>query len=112
MNRDKLQRLRSIQSWAWYETLIMRPLAILLLYPVADWKFLTPNLMTTIGNLLKLLSGFLILTSEPGDVLVAFIVLQVAVLFDHLDGTLARYSLKMCLQLFQTFSAKSNLMKK
>ena len=91
MNRDKLDRLRSIQSWAWYETLFMRPLAILILYPVADWKFLTPNLMTTIGNLLKLASAWLILISEPGDVLTAFIILQVAVLFDHLDGTLARY---------------------
>jgi phosphatidylglycerophosphate synthase len=91
MNREKLNRLRSIQSWAWYETLIMRPLAILLLYPVADWKFLTPNLMTSIGNLLKLASAWLILTSEAGDVLAAFIILQIAVLFDHLDGTLARY---------------------
>jgi phosphatidylglycerophosphate synthase len=91
MKREKLERLRSIQSWAWYETLIMRPLAILLLYPVADWKFLTPNLMTTIGNLLKLLSAWMILTSEPGDVVAAFVILQVAVLFDHFDGTLARY---------------------
>lgn len=91
MNRERLQRLRNIQSWTWYETLIMRPLAILLLYPVADWKFLSPNLMTTIGNLLKVAGAGLILVSEPGDVLLAFVLLQLGVLFDHFDGTLARY---------------------
>ncbi len=91
MDRERLRRLRNIQSWTWYETLIMRPLAIVLLYPVADWKVLTPNLMTTIGNILKLLAAWMIFSSPPGDVVGAFVVLQVAVLFDHLDGTLARY---------------------
>lgn len=91
MNRERLQRLRNIQSWTWYETLVMRPLAILILYPIADLKFLTPNLMTTIGNLCKLAGAWLILVREPGDVLFAFVMLQVGVLFDHLDGTLARY---------------------
>jgi phosphatidylglycerophosphate synthase len=91
MDRERLERLRNIQSWTWYETIIMRPLAILLLYPVADLKFLTPNLMTSIGNLLKLGGAYLILVSEPGEVLWAFVLLQVGVLFDHFDGTLARY---------------------
>ena len=91
MDRERLLRLRNIQSWTWYETLIMRPLAILILYPIADWKFLTPNLMTTIGNLFKLAGAGLILISKPGDVVWAFVLLQVGVLFDHLDGTLARY---------------------
>ncbi|MCP4448914.1 MAG: CDP-alcohol phosphatidyltransferase family protein [Myxococcales bacterium] len=83
--------MRNIQSWTWYETVIMRPLAILLLYPVADFKFLSPNLMTSIGNVLKMGGAWLILVSVPGDVLWAFVLLQLGVLFDHFDGTLARY---------------------
>lgn len=91
MNSERLERLRNIQSWTWYETLIMRPLAIVVLYPIADWKWLTPNLMTSAGNICKLLAAWLIAVREPGDVLLPFVLLQVGVLFDHIDGTLARY---------------------
>ena len=54
MDRDRLTRLRNYQSGEFYAALVIRPLTIAVLYPIADWRWLTPNRCTTIGNLAKL----------------------------------------------------------
>ena len=89
MDRARLDRLRNFQSSEWYAALVIRPLTIAVLYPFADARWLTPNRCTTVGNLAKLAAAVLILT--PRWWWLAAILLQVGVLFDHLDGTLARY---------------------
>jgi phosphatidylglycerophosphate synthase len=89
MNRERLQRIRNFQSQDFYPALVMRPITIAVMLVVADWKFLTPNRLTTAANLLKLAGAWLIL--EPAHWLWAALLLQLGLLFDHLDGTLARY---------------------
>ena len=89
MDRARLDRLRNFQSGEWYAALVIRPLTIAVLYPIADARWLTPNRCTTVGNLAKLAAAVLILT--PRWWWLAAILLQIGVLFDHMDGTLARY---------------------
>lgn len=89
MDRSRLERLRNFQSGEFYAALIIRPLTIAVLYPIADWRWITPNRCTTVANLAKLGAAALILT--PRYWVWAAVLLQVGVLFDHMDGTLARY---------------------
>lgn len=91
MNRDRLRRIRNWQSSEWYAALVVRPLAILVMLVIADWRFVTPNLLTFLATVAKLLAALAILADEPAGLWAAAILLQVGLLFDHLDGTLARY---------------------
>ena len=89
LDRARLAGLRNYQSSEWYAALVIRPLTIAVTYPLADWRWVTPNRCTTAGNLAKLAAAALILS--PGHWLLAAILLQVGVVFDHMDGMLARY---------------------
>jgi phosphatidylglycerophosphate synthase len=89
MNRERLQRIRNFQSDDWYPALVIRPLTIAIMLVIADWRFLTPNRLTTIANVCKLVGAWLIL--EPEQWVLAVVMLQLGILFDHLDGTMARY---------------------
>lgn len=89
MDRDRVTRLRNYQSGEFYAALVIRPLTIAVLYPIADWRWVTPNRCTTVGNLAKLGAAALMLW--PRWWIGAAVLLQVGVLFDHMDGTLARY---------------------
>jgi phosphatidylglycerophosphate synthase len=91
MNAERLRRIRNWQSSEFYGRLVMRPLSILIMLVVADWRWLTPNLATTLANVLKLAGAALILIDHREYAILAAVVLQVGLLFDHLDGTLARY---------------------
>jgi phosphatidylglycerophosphate synthase len=89
MNRERLQRIRNFQSEDWYPALVIRPLTILVMLAIADVKLLTPNRVTTLANLTKLTAAWLIL--DQSHWLCAALLLQVGLIFDHLDGTIARY---------------------
>ncbi len=89
MNHERLQRIRNFQSQDWYPALIIRPLTIGIMLIIADWKVLTPNRLTTIANLTKLAGTYLLLHRDHW--VASVILLQLGILFDHLDGTMARY---------------------
>jgi phosphatidylglycerophosphate synthase len=89
MDHERLRRIRNHQSEDWYPALVLRPLTILIMLVIADWKLVTPNRLTTIGNLCKLAGAWLIL--EPGHEIGAVVLLHLGAIFDHLDGTVARY---------------------
>jgi phosphatidylglycerophosphate synthase len=89
MDRERLQRIRNFQSTDWYPAIVIRPITILVMLLIADWKLLTPNRLTTIANLIKLGAAWLIL--DPDRWIWAVVLMQLGVLFDHLDGTIARY---------------------
>jgi phosphatidylserine synthase len=90
MDHARLQRIRNFQSQDWYPALVIRPLTIGIMLVIADWKFLTPNRLTTVANVAKLAGAWLILV--PDHPVLAVVCLQLGVIFDHLDGTMARYS--------------------
>lgn len=104
MNRDRFRRIRNWQSSEFYARLVMRPLAILVMLIVADWRWLTPNLVTTLGNLAKLAGAALIVLDHREYALAAAIAIQVGLLLDHLDGTIARY--RDCGTMFGAFYDK------
>lgn len=89
MNRERLQRIRNFQSEDWYAAIVIRPITILVMLVMADWRFLTPNRLTTLGNLCKVAGAWCILT--PAYWIHAVVLLHFGILFDHLDGTVARY---------------------
>jgi phosphatidylglycerophosphate synthase len=88
MDRERLQRIRNFQSEDFYPALFMRPLTIVVMLVMADWKFLTPNRLTTIANLVKLAGAWAIYDERW---ITSIILLNLGILFDHLDGTVARY---------------------
>jgi hypothetical protein len=55
---------------------------------IADWRIVTPNRLTTVATLAKLVAAWAIVDHR---FVLAAVLLQVGLLFDHLDGTLARY---------------------
>ncbi|HEU5054975.1 MAG TPA: CDP-alcohol phosphatidyltransferase family protein [Kofleriaceae bacterium] len=95
MDQERLQRIRNFQSTDWYPAIVIRPLSILVMLVIADWRFLTPNRLTTIANLAKLGACALIAWQPVPDDLSAtvwaVVLLQLGIVFDHLDGTMARY---------------------
>jgi phosphatidylglycerophosphate synthase len=91
VNRDRLRRIRNWQSSEFYARLVMRPLAIGVMLVVADWRWLTPNLVTTLGNVAKLAGAALLVVDHREHAVAAALAIQVGLLLDHLDGTIARY---------------------
>jgi phosphatidylglycerophosphate synthase len=89
MNRERLQKIRNFQSEDWYPALVIRPITIGVMLIVADWRILTPNRVTTLANLVKLAGTYYLLFPEHW--VLAAVLLQVGLMLDHLDGTLARY---------------------
>ena len=67
MDQDRLRRIRNFQSTDWYPALFIRPLSILVMLVIADWRFLTPNRLTTIANLGKLGACALIVFAPVPD---------------------------------------------
>jgi phosphatidylglycerophosphate synthase len=104
VNRDRLRRIRNWQSSEFYARLVMRPLAILVMLVVADWRWLTPNLVTSLGNLAKLTGAALLVLDHREYAVAAAIAIQVGLLLDHLDGTIARY--RGCGTMFGAFYDK------
>ena len=89
---ERLKRIRNYQSKDFYPALVMRPLTIAILWVCADWKFLTPNRFTHLANLSKLgAAACLVYAEDFGFMVGAIALLNLGLLFDHLDGTLARY---------------------
>lgn len=103
MDRERLRRIRNWQSQDWYPAVFLRPLSILLMLVIADWKFLTPNRLTTLANLCKIAGTLLLLPaveakvaaaigwSQTSSIIAVIVLLHLGAIFDHLDGTLARY---------------------
>lgn len=91
MDRARLDRIRNYQSKDWYPAVFMRPLTIAVMLVVADWRWLTPNRLTTLANISKIAATVLILPDEWAYTVAAVVLLQLGLLFDHMDGTLARY---------------------
>jgi phosphatidylglycerophosphate synthase len=92
MDRDRLSRIRNFQSQDFYPALFIRPLCIGIMLIVADWRFLTPNRLTTLGIVCKVVCSWLIFRADSfAGTVWAVVFLNLGLIFDHLDGTMARY---------------------
>lgn len=90
--KTRWMRLRNFQSKDFWAMVFARPMTILLLLPVADVAWVTPNLITWSSVLAKL-AGLGCLVGMPdywGGVLGALLV-NLGLVLDNMDGTLARY---------------------
>lgn len=85
---ERLRRVRNWQSSEFYAALVVRPIAIVVMLVIADWRWVTPNRLTLVATLCKVAAVWGILDHHW---IAAAVLLQLGLLFDHLDGTLARY---------------------
>lgn len=89
--RSRLDRLRNWQSNDFWAMVFARPLAILLLWPIADARWVTPNRLTHLSNLVLLAGVGAIPGWVPGGPWAAVALLNLSFVIDNMDGTLARY---------------------
>jgi len=90
--KDRWIRLRNYQSRDFWAMVFARPLTILFLLPIADWKWVTPNRLTILSIMTKL-GGIALLAldrSFSGGVW-AVVLVNLGLVLDNMDGTLARY---------------------
>lgn len=89
---ERLYRLRNFQSKDFWAMVFARPMTILLLLPVADVMWVTPNLITWVSILVKF-AGIATIGLCPtwlGGV-VGGLLVNLGLVLDNMDGTLARY---------------------
>lgn len=91
MDRERLRRIRNYQNTEFYPALVLRPASILITMVVGDWAWVTPNRVTLLATVLKFVAAGLFLVDDRGYLLAGVITLQLGAIFDHVDGTLARY---------------------
>jgi len=75
----------------WWSRVFASPIAHYLLCVIGDWKFITPNRLTMSSLLLTIGVALLILKGTSAEMRLAAVLLQVAYIFDCMDGQLARY---------------------
>lgn len=89
---QRLAGLRNFQSKDFWAMVFARPLTILFLLPVADVPWVTPNLITVLSNIVKF-AGIGVLLACPSYMagVVGAILVNLGLILDNMDGTLARY---------------------
>jgi len=89
---QRLHGLRNYQSDDFWAMVFARPMTILLLLPLADRPGVTPDRITLASGVLKLL-GMVMLVLLPGYSagVAAAVLINLGLVADNMDGTLARY---------------------
>lgn len=75
----------------WWSSFATSPLAILINCIVVEWKFLTPNIITTLSFLVSLLAVGLIVTGGYTAFVIAAILINLSHVLDCMDGQMAKY---------------------
>lgn len=90
--KSRWHRLRNFQSRDFWAMVFARPLTILFLLPICEIRWVTPNLITVAALLLKAAGVALLFFggSYTADVFAA-VLLNLGLVADNMDGTLARY---------------------
>ena len=89
---ERILRLRNYQSKDFWAMVFARPMTILMLAPVADLAWVTPNLITWLSVLSKA-AGISALVAFPGywGGIAGGLLVNLGLVLDNMDGTLARY---------------------
>ena len=90
--KERWMGLRNYQSKDFWAMVFARPMTILLLLPVADIPWVTPNLITVLGVIAKL-AGILLVAFDHSFTggLIGALLINLGLVLDNMDGTLARY---------------------
>jgi phosphatidylglycerophosphate synthase len=91
VDRDRLRKIRNYQNTEFYPALVLRPASVAITYVVGDWAWVTPNRVTAFATLLKFIAAAMLCQDDRALLVGGVIVLQLGAIFDHVDGTLARY---------------------
>lgn len=91
MDRDRLRRIRNYQNTEFFPALFLRPASILVTLVVGDWAWVTPNRVTLFATVLKFAAAGMFLVDDRCWLVAGAITLLLGAVFDHVDGTLARY---------------------
>ncbi len=74
----------------WCATEFAYPLARLLVLPIVSVRWITPNRLTVASLVCKCVGAWLLLSNDRSDLIAAVLLLQGQIIFDCMDGTLAR----------------------
>jgi phosphatidylglycerophosphate synthase len=88
VDRERLRRIRNYQNTEFFPALFLRPASILVTMVIGDWPWVTPNGVTLFATVLKFAAAVMFLA---GHLIAGVLVLLAGAIFDHVDGTLARY---------------------
>lgn len=91
MDPDRLRRIRNYQNTEFFPALFLRPASILITIVIGDWAWVTPNRVTLFATLLKFAAAAMFLVDDRGWLIAGALTLLAGAVFDHVDGTLARY---------------------
>jgi len=91
VDRERLKRIRNYQNTEFFPALFLRPASILVTLVVGDWAWVTPNRVTLFATVLKLAAAGMFLVDDYCWLVAGAITLLLGAIFDHVDGTLARY---------------------
>ncbi|MBA2545008.1 MAG: CDP-alcohol phosphatidyltransferase family protein [Deltaproteobacteria bacterium] len=91
MDPTRLRRIRNYQNTEFFPALFLRPASILITIVIGDWAWVTPNRVTLFATLLKFAAAGMFLVDDRCWLVGGAITLLLGAVFDHVDGTLARY---------------------
>jgi len=90
---EKLEKLWATKNNndEWWCSFVTSPLAVFANWIVVDWKWLTPNLITSFSLIIALLSAVLIIVGGQVNFYIAAGLINVSHILDCMDGQMARY---------------------
>jgi phosphatidylglycerophosphate synthase len=91
LDRERLRRIRNYQNTEFFPALFLRPASILITLVIGDQAWVTPNRVTLFATVLKFAAAAMFLVDERCWLLAGAFTLLAGAVFDHVDGTLARY---------------------
>ena len=87
----RLRLLRNKRYDDWWHIVFGGPVGVFLAALVADVRWITPNLVTVVGFVMRLAGAAVILVREPWADVAAMVLLELSLVLDITDGSLARY---------------------
>jgi phosphatidylglycerophosphate synthase len=88
---ERYARLKNRQAKDWWTATFGDPLSWVILALIGDRQWLTPNRITMVSFLFKLIPAVLLLPGRYSLAVTAAIMLQLGQILDSMDGNLARY---------------------
>ncbi|HVV86787.1 MAG TPA: CDP-alcohol phosphatidyltransferase family protein [Kofleriaceae bacterium] len=87
----RLRLLRNKRYEDWWHIVFGGPLGVLVAASVAEVRWITPNLVTIVGFVLRLAGAGLVVVRAPWADVAALVLLELSLVLDITDGSLARY---------------------